>query len=182
VATRGDVLDNPATGQRLVFRKTARETGGKFLEVESVYTRPSSNRPPAHYYPHQEECFEVLSGALRARVGGEDRDLREGDVLVVPPGTTHEMWTEEAGTRMSWRTYPALNTEAFFDVIWGLARDGKTDGKGAPDLLQMAVIAREYANEFRLAKPPWPVQRIVFAVLAPVGRLLGYRARYPERC
>ena len=45
----------------------------------------------------------------------------------------------------------------------------------------MAVIAREYADEFRLAKPPYPVRRITFAVLAPVGRFLGYRARYQKR-
>lgn len=38
----------------------------------------------------------------------------------------------------------------------------------------MAVVAREYADEFRLASPPWPVQRALFAVLAPLGRLAGY--------
>ena len=181
MARVGDVLENPVTGQRLVFRATARETGGELLEVESVYTKPSPSRPPDHYHPHQEEHFEVLSGALRVRVGGEERELRRGDVLVVPPATPHEMWAERGGTRVSWRTYPALKTEAFFEILWGLARDGKTDERGAPNLLRMAVIAREYANEFRLAKPPYPVQRIVFAALALVGRLLGYRARYPER-
>lgn len=181
MAKTGDVLDNPFTGQRLVFRKTARETGGELLEVESVYTKPSPSRPPAHYHPHQEERFEVLSGALRVRVGDEERMLREGDVLVVPPNTPHEMWAEEGGVRVSWRTYPALETESFFETLWGLARDGKTNEKGAPNLFRMAVIAREYADEFRLAKPPYPVQRMIFAALAPAGRLLGYRARYPER-
>ena len=44
----------------------------------------------------------------------------------------------------------------------------------------MAVIASEYADEFRLASPPWPVQRALFAALAPVGRLLGYRTRHPN--
>ena len=94
----------PARNFEKVFRETARETGGELLEVESVYTRTSPSRPPAHYHPQQEERFEVLSGVLHVRVGDEERELREGDVLVVPPGTTHEMWTEEAGTRMGWRT------------------------------------------------------------------------------
>ena len=174
----GDVLDNPVTGQRLIFRATARETGGELLDVESVYTKPSPSRPPSHYHPHQEERFEILSGALRVRVGDKERELREGDVLVVPPGTPHEMWAESGGTRVSWRTYPALKTEAFFGILWGLACDGKTNARGAPNLPQMAVIAHEYSDEFRLARPPYPVQRVVFAALAPVGRLLGYRARY----
>jgi hypothetical protein len=58
--------------------------------------------------------------------------------------------------------------------------DGKLHEKGVPNLLQMAVIASERADEYRLVKPPWPVQQALFAVLAPAGRLLGYRARYPE--
>ena len=81
---------------------------------------------------------------------------------------------------MSWRTYPALETEAFFEVLWGLARDGKTNRHGVPGPLRMAVIARRYADEFRLANPPYPVQRIVFAALALAGRSLGYGARYAE--
>jgi hypothetical protein len=44
----------------------------------------------------------------------------------------------------------------------------------------MAVITRAYADEYRLANPPYPVQRIVFAALALAGRSLGYGARYPE--
>jgi hypothetical protein len=45
--------------------------------------------------------------------------------------------------------------------------------------LQAAVIARSYAGEFRLASPPWPVQQLLFAILAPIGRLLGHRPTYP---
>jgi hypothetical protein len=37
------------------------------------------------------------------------------------------------------------------------------------------VITEEYADVFRLASPPWPIQRLLLAVLAPLGRLLGYR-------
>jgi hypothetical protein len=66
-----------------------------------------------------------------------------------------------------------------FETIWGLAKDGKTNEGGVPNLLQVAVIAREHADEYRLVRPPWPVQRALFAVLAPAGRLLGYMARYP---
>jgi uncharacterized protein YbjT (DUF2867 family) len=84
------------------------------------------------------------------------------------------------GTRVNWRTRPAMKTEEFFETIWSLARDGKTNEMGVPNLLQVAVIAREYAGEVRLASPPLLVQRALFAVLAPVGRLLGYRARYPR--
>ena len=41
------------------------------------------------------------------------------------------------------------------------------------------LIALEYEDEFRLASPPWVVQKALFGLLAQVGRLLGYHARYP---
>jgi quercetin dioxygenase-like cupin family protein len=175
----GEVLENRVSGQRLVFRETSRETGGELLRVEAVYTRPTRSRPPVHCHPRQEERFEVLSGTLRAVVGGEERSYDAGEAFIVPPGTPHEMWSEEEGVRVDWQTRPALRTEGFFETVWGLAQDGKTDGSGRPGLLQAAVIARAYADEFRLARPPWPVQRAVFGALAPVGRLLGCRAEYP---
>jgi hypothetical protein len=34
VARAGDVLESPATGERLVFLRTAAETGGEVLEYE----------------------------------------------------------------------------------------------------------------------------------------------------
>ena len=179
MAKSGEVLENPATGQRIVFKQTSGDTGGALLEVESVYTKPSPSKPPTHYHPTQEEVFEVLEGELRAAVDDEDRTLAEGDTLVIPPRTRHTMWAENAGTRVNWQTRPALRTEVFFEALYGLAREGKTDERGTPNLLQAAVIAHAYSDEFRLARPPWPVQRILFALLAPLGRLLGYRASYP---
>jgi quercetin dioxygenase-like cupin family protein len=175
----GAVLENPVSGQRLIFRKTARDTGGELLEVEAVYAKPTPSRPPVHQHPRQEERFEVLSGRLNVLVGGRDRTLGEGEVLIVAPGVPHQMWAAEAGARVNWQTRPALKTEAFFETVWGLAKDGKVNDKGVPNLLRVALIAREYEDEFRLASPPWVLQRALFGLLAPVGRLIGYHARYP---
>ena len=38
----------------------------------------------------------------------------------------------------------------------------------------------EHFNEGYLTKPPLLVQKVMFGVLAPVGRLLGYKANYPK--
>ena len=176
MAKSGEVLENPATGQEIVFRRTSRDTNGTMLEVESVYTKPSPSRPPVHYHPAQEEIFRVLAGELHAVIGGRRRVLKEGETLVIPEGTRHGMWAEEAGVRVNWQTRPALRTEAFFEAVYGLASRGKTNERGVPNLLQATVIARKFADEFRLASPPWPVQRLLFAILVPLGKLLGYGA------
>ena len=39
---------------------------------------------------------------------------------------------------------PAKRFEAFMRNMIGLAQDGKTDPKGMPNLLQLAVIASEF--------------------------------------
>jgi hypothetical protein len=69
-----------------------------------------------------------------------------------------------------------MRTETFFETIWGLAADGKNN----PGLLQIAVLGQAYADQFRLTSPPYGLQRALFFILAPVGRLLGYRAEYPQ--
>jgi hypothetical protein len=73
---------------------------------------------------------------------------------------------------------PALRTENFFETFFGLGKDGKTNRKGLPNLLQLAVLMREYEDEMRLAKPPFTIQRMLFAPLAVIGRVFGYRSRY----
>ena len=178
MARRGEVLESPTNGQRVVIRETAETTGGELLRLD-FFVAPGGFLGSEHLHPKQEERIEVLSGALRCRVGGRERTLGHGDAIAVPPGTPHTLWnegTEEAHALVEYR--PALRMETLFETLFGLGRDGKTDEEGSPSLLQGAVMLEEFEDEYRLARPPLLVQKAVAAVLAPVGRLLGYRARY----
>jgi quercetin dioxygenase-like cupin family protein len=173
-----DTLTNPITGQRLRFVRTAAETGGELLEMESAY-RPGGWPPVLHVHPIQWERFVVLEGTLRVILDGEERDVRAGETIVVEPGVVHEMWNPGAEwARVTWQVRPALRTESLFRTAFGLAQDGLVNARGIPNLLQLAVLLRAHDAEFRLAKPPHAVQKVLFGVLAPIGRLLGYRARY----
>lgn len=60
--------------------------------------------------------------------------------------------------------------------MFGLAQRGELDEKGMPSLLRLAVLGPRFADEVRAVSPPWAVQRAVFALLAPLARLRGYRA------
>jgi hypothetical protein len=40
-------------------------------------------------------------------------------------------------------------------------------------------MMRAFRNELILARPPRLVQTLLFGILAPIGRLLGYKAEYP---
>src|SRR3954468_13474586 len=144
MAIAGHELRNPHTGQTLIFKRTAADTGGELLEVESVWEQHGP-QPPAHLHPSQEEHFEVLEGTLQVEIDGARRALSEGDRIVVPAGTVHSMWNEGPGTaRAAWVTHPALRTEQFFERAWGLAA-------GTVDERLGATLLEDFSDEFRLA-------------------------------
>jgi quercetin dioxygenase-like cupin family protein len=180
MARAGEEIYNPVQGDWIVFTQTARDTSGELLSAELLVSPRGGN--PLHVHPRQEEHFKAVSGTLGVQAGEEHRSLGEGEEAVVPPGTPHRWWNdadEEAHVLIELR--PALNTETFFETLYGLARDGKTDENGVPSLLQQAVTLNGVnKGEIYLAWPPVPVQKVFLAALAPVGRLLGYKDHYPK--
>jgi hypothetical protein len=73
---------------------------------------------------------------------------------------------------------PALQMEDFLSTLFALARAGKTNRMGVPNLLQIAVLNRKYQHEIYLAKPPIPVQKTLFRSIAWIGLLLEYKADF----
>jgi hypothetical protein len=73
---------------------------------------------------------------------------------------------------------PGRRFEIMISTLFGLANDGLTNDKGMPHLLQAAVIADEFADVVQFLRPPLFIQRALFALLAPIGRALGYRPYY----
>jgi mannose-6-phosphate isomerase-like protein (cupin superfamily) len=176
----GDVLEHPVTRERIVFRKTGRETGGE-LTLADLYLAPGAFVAAEHIHPRLEERFEVISGTLSGRVAGKEVAGGAEEQIVVPAGTPHVWWNSGADElHVLVEIRPALRLESFFETYFGLAQDGKVSRKtGLPNPLQLAVMMREYRNELVLARPPRPVQTLVFGTLAAIGRLLGYKAPYP---
>jgi quercetin dioxygenase-like cupin family protein len=174
----GDVLENPVTGERLVFRKTSQETGGEAIVVEA-FVKPNGFVAAAHVHPRQEERFQVLKGSVGFRRGREKLVAGPGERLTVPAGTPHKFWNagdDEAHFVCEIR--PALQFEQLIETMYGLAAEGKTNRKGLPNPLRLAVIARHHFDDVRLPFPPVWMQRIGLAMGAPLGRLLGYRATH----
>jgi quercetin dioxygenase-like cupin family protein len=184
MAQRGESIENPLTGERMTFLKTTADTNGQSLEFEFI--APPGWSVPAHIHPYQQERTAMISGVLSGHVAGEDFRLLPDKIRVVPSGVVHA-WrnpSEEEEARFSVEFSPALKMESGFETAWALARDGKATKAGLPkNPLQLVVFANEHKDEVFLTRPPIPIQKALFAVLgllAPVGRLLGYRANYPE--
>ena len=176
----GDVLEHPVTGEKIVFRQTAEATNGELMKVD-FSIEPHGFVAAEHVHPVQEERFEVISGEVTFSVQGVQRKVHSGEIVTIPPGTPHNWWNSSAQeAQLVVEVRPALQLAEFFETFFGLAQAGKVDKKtGLPSLLMMAVILREFNREIRLAQPPAPVQKILFGVLAQIGHLRGYKARYP---
>jgi mannose-6-phosphate isomerase-like protein (cupin superfamily) len=173
---KGDRLENPVTGEVLIFHRTSQETGGESVLVETI-VRPGGFVAAAHVHPHQTERFEVLEGEIGLRIGDEESLVGPGEVATVIPGTPHRFWNAGEGeVRFLCEVRPALEFESLIETMFTLAREGKTNHKGLPNPLQLAVIARSHFETVRLPFPPAFLQRAALAVGASLGRLFGYRA------
>ena len=113
------------------------------LELDASYPG-DAQLPPAHLHPSQDERFEVLEGALRAVVDGDERRYAAGEAFDVPAGAVHQM-TGEGPTRVRWLVRPALRTAEFFEGLYG----GRAASEGA-------AFLEEFAPEIRLAQQPGP--------------------------
>jgi quercetin dioxygenase-like cupin family protein len=179
VAGEAKTIENPVSGERVLWLKTAADTNGELLEWEHTL-RPGAHVPRDHIHAQQEERFEVISGTARVRLGKELRDLKAGESVVIPRGTAHGLYnTTDAEARVHCELLPAKNTKAFFEITYGLARDGKVDKMGVPTLLRLAVILRDLGEEHYQPGIPIVVQKAGLALLAPIGRLLGYKTHDP---
>lgn len=55
-------------------------------------TVPVGGATTAHYHPRSEELYLFTHGLGRIRVADEEREVRPGDCVVLPPGTEHKLW------------------------------------------------------------------------------------------
>jgi quercetin dioxygenase-like cupin family protein len=176
LADERQVIENPVSGERVLWLRTAADTNGELLEWEHTL-RPGAHVPRDHIHAAQDERFQVISGTARVRLGKELRDLTAGESIVIPRGTAHGLYnTTDAEARVHCELLPAKNTRAFFEITYGLARDGKVDKMGVPNLLRLAVILRDLGEEHYQPGIPIAVQKLGLVFMAPIGRLLGYRA------
>jgi mannose-6-phosphate isomerase-like protein (cupin superfamily) len=178
VINAGDTIVNPVTGERIVFHKTSASTNGEYVEIE-VFVAPGGVVAAPHVHPYQSERFEILGGTIGMKVGRKKLEARYGDVVTVDPGKAHKFWNAgEDELHFVCVIRPALQFEQLLETMFALAADGKTNRKGMPSPLRLAVIARATFDTVRLPLIPAWMQRTALALGAPAGRILGYEATY----
>jgi len=178
---QGDKIANARTGQRMIFLKTAKETNGDLLEIDS-FNPKTDLREPIHIHPKQESSAEVISGKLHFLVNGKELIIGPGERMTIPAGVPHCFWNEDDTEAHSIQRFsPALTIDEFFESFFALSRDGKLNAKGIPNFFHTSLIMLKHKNDIRVTNPPWAIQLLTYYTLAPIGLLMGYRGDYVSK-
>jgi hypothetical protein len=123
----------------------------------------------------------VLRGRVGMRLNGQELIAPLNERIVIPVGIIHDWWN--AGDEEAHVQVEVMPSERFLEMIsnlFGLAQDGKTNKKGMPNLLQLVLFGKEFEDVMVFTKPPRWVFGLMYALLSPIARLLGYRGSYPK--
>ena len=177
----GDIYENKVTGERAVVLR-GDEDGEDRSALVHLTVRPYGAVVGEHIHPQIRERFYVISGRLGTPLGGVESTLVAGQEGVAPAGTAHDWWNAGDDDAQVLIEISPLDPrfELMIGQLFGLANAGKTNAKGMPGLLQLALIGREFQDVIRFTRPPRAVQTMMFGLLGPAGRLRGYRGLYPE--
>lgn len=145
VAKAGDELRNSVSGERIVFRRTAAETGGALLEMDHFWER-QGHRTAEHVHPEMQERWEVIAGSVRFLIDGAERVAGPGDIVVAQRGVAHSacaVGTEPVHLRIQMR--PALRWERFVERLFPLLERKSSDRSGDALIALMREFPREIA-------------------------------------
>jgi mannose-6-phosphate isomerase-like protein (cupin superfamily) len=186
MAQSGQVIENPVTGQSILFITTAAESGNCGWEYEwTIQPFCGANFPAPHQHTYGAERFEILAGVAKYQIDGVEKTARAGEVIDIPLRTmhihpwsaNHEILRMRHIVTVNPPTEQTANTEIFFETLFSLARAGRVNKAGAPNLLHLAVIARPAMPLSLLLPLPDAVQLSLFGFLAGLGKALGYKPR-----
>jgi uncharacterized protein YndB with AHSA1/START domain/quercetin dioxygenase-like cupin family protein len=166
------MLNMDPLGVRVELLRTAQETGGELLEFD-VIGRARGLLAQSHVHTSQVERLEVISGAVRLRIDGQERLLTEGQSMEVPAGTPHSQLPAGQGPgRVRVRVRPAGRTQDFLERLAGLCSEGQINRFGFPRPVAGARLVRDFADTGHASRPPVPVQRVLAGLVIALAESL----------
>jgi quercetin dioxygenase-like cupin family protein len=172
------VIVNPLSGEQITIRATGADARGGVLEWELLLA-PGGRVPSSHAHPEQEECFTVLEGRMRFRVGGRRITAEPGDTVLVPPGTVHHFANAgQRPARVAVQTWPALSMLELLETAAAMAQDQHAAARRLPSPVDLALFMRDFEQEVRAPYLPAALVRAVIRPAAWLAGRCGLDARY----
>ncbi|CDZ25674.1 cupin domain-containing protein [Neorhizobium galegae] len=132
----------------------------------------------AHIHPKADEYFHIHKGRLMIMIEGVEHFADAGETVMVPRGKAH--FFRNAGDGEAHATVSFTPGQKHLRFFVNLAASTvltpeNFSPQGDPKLLAIALKLHAYRDHLYLAGPPIWVQKLMFAALAPISRLMGYR-------
>lgn len=138
----------------------------------------------AHIHPQSDETFTVHEGRLIVVIEGVEHVVNAGESATVPAGKRHYFRNGYDGdSRATVAFSNAQQHQRFFLNLaeWTANCPGYFSRNGAVKLLAIALCLNAYRDHLYIAGPPIALQKVMFALLAPVASLAGYRLAFRPR-
>jgi quercetin dioxygenase-like cupin family protein len=162
------MYQNPVIGDKAVFLRTSRETGGSFtlLEVELV---PGGGNT-LHFHTAVSETFTPVQGELQLQSGNEWKVVKPGESLTVPSGTVH-CFRNPAGHPVKFQVELRPGHEGFensLKIAYGLAAEGLTDRRSIPKNFSHLALLMTMSDTYPTG---------IFSLLTPILQWKARQAR-----
>ena len=179
MAIKGQILTNPDTGDIYEFLETAKDTNGEYIKVKMTLNT-KGELVPNHFHVLQDESFEILSGNMTVWLDNKLQTVASGNSIFLPKNVAHNHYNahDEALVYIH-KVSPALDFEFLLENLIGLTADGKMKN-GKAGLVQELVTLKYLDSKSYLADIPVAVQNVLMNLVAPIAKLLGYRAIYKK--
>ena len=80
--------DGSEIRELLAYRKSAQIKNQSLAEARL----PVGGATQEHYHVKTEEIYFITHGSGRIRIDGEERTVKAGDAIAIPPGRKHKLW------------------------------------------------------------------------------------------
>lgn len=180
----GTRITNAYNKETFVFTHPVDDTAPARFDVVLGAGGTGGGNAVPHIHPKTDEVFYVHSGRVMVMIDGVEHFGEPGDSVTVPAGATHFFKNAHDGeTHMTVSfTVEQQHLRFFLDLAAAtvlLPQAFKRDG--AAKLLPTALKLHLYSDHLYVAGPPIWVQKALFATLAPLARLVGYRLLVPPQ-
>lgn len=176
---QGQVITNPRTGEYIEFVETANETKGAYSRIK-IKVVAGGFKPVLHLHTTTDETFEVISGRLTYILNDEKKDIGAGSMVTLPKGIPHTHYNDGGEDLVMYQSFaPSLDIDLFLENLFGLDAEGKVPN-GQCAFLQLMVWGKTLRTKSYIASVPIGIQKILSYLLAPIGRLMGYKAAYQK--